>query len=163
MNKDNQIIETKDSVYFFQGIFSNFYRRTFKYKGKFFFCSEQAFMYDKALTFVDPVSTEAILQARSPYMCKQLGRRVRNFDEDVWNKKKEQLMFDILVAKFNSHHDLKTALINTGDKMIYEASPYDKEWGIGISVSDAANGQSKNGLNKLGQTLVKVREHLKSI
>lgn len=162
MSKERKIVETNESVYFFGCEFSNFHYANFELNGVNFFCSEQAFMYCKARLFNDDVIAEQILNAKSPVECKRLGRKVKNFDGALWNEKKEKYMLSILKAKFTQNKNLKTLLLNTGEKMIYEASPYDKEWGIGIGVDDAVNGKAVNGLNKLGKALVEVRTYLKS-
>jgi ribA/ribD-fused uncharacterized protein len=39
-------------------------------------------------------------------------------------------------AKFTQHDALKEFLLSTGDKILVEANPYDKNWGIGIEPSD---------------------------
>jgi ribA/ribD-fused uncharacterized protein len=51
--------------------------------------------------------------------------------------------------------------LETGDETLAEASPRDRIWGIGISVSDAIKGKKWNGENVLGNTLMRVREHIR--
>jgi ribA/ribD-fused uncharacterized protein len=49
----------------------------------------------------------------------------------------------------------------TKDKTLYEASPTDKIWGIGIAISDVYEvDKSKYGLNLLGKALMHVRSEL---
>ena len=38
-----------------------------------------------------------------------------------------------LVLKFSQDEDLKEYLLNTKDKILVEASPYDSIWGIGLN------------------------------
>jgi len=69
------------------------------------------------------------------------------------------------MAKFSQHADLKEFLLNTGDRVIVEASPYDRIWGIGMATTDAnaENPARWKGLNLLGFALMEVRERLKEV
>jgi len=59
---------------------------------------------------------------------------------------------------------MKEELMKTGDRLIVEASPYDKIWGIGLYESEAVNipEEEWNGLNLLGKVMVKLREEFKN-
>ena len=70
---------------------------------------------------------------------KDLGRKVHNFDGTVWDKNKISIVLDGNLAKFSQNEKLKSMLLSTGDKILVEASPYDKIWGIGRSVRDGVN------------------------
>src|SRR5699024_2877696 len=83
----------------------------------------------------------------SPKECKRLGRKVSNFEVKKWNENKEKFMYIILKAKFSSNEFLKNELLNTGDKIIVECAPFDKEWGIGINVDEMFNGVEWKGDN----------------
>lgn len=54
-------------------------------------------------------------------------------------------------------------MLDTGDKIIVEASPYDKIWGIGMAADDPdIEDQSKwKGTNWLGQAIMDVREDIR--
>jgi ribA/ribD-fused uncharacterized protein len=77
---------------------------------------------------------------------------------DWENGYKKEAMMICLRAKFNSTQKdkdgrlLKDILLETGDKVICEDSPWDAIWGIG---SDG------KGLNWLGESLMKLREELR--
>jgi len=66
------------------------------------------------------------------------------------------------MAKFFQNEDLKHFLLSTSKKIIVEASPYDKIWGIGMLADDkrATNPLLWNGENRLGFALMVVRERL---
>lgn len=70
-------------------------------------------------------------------------------------------MFKGVRQNFESSSELKTFLLSTGSSTLVEASPWDKIWGIGISVKDAIAGREWKGQNLLGQYLMKVREIIK--
>ena len=57
--------------------------------------------------------------------------------------------------------ELKAKLLATGEKILVEASPYDKIWGIGFNKSNALVNKSKWGQNLLGKVLMEVRNKLK--
>ena len=65
-------------------------------------------------------------------------------------------MRNILYYKFSQNPILRDKLLSTRDADIYEASPYDKIWGIGSTdVNDI------KGKNLLGKALMDVRATLK--
>ena len=41
-------------------------------------------------------------------------------------------MIEVLRAKFSQNEDLKQILLETGDRILVEGSPYDKIWGVKI-------------------------------
>ena len=67
------------------------------------------------------------------------------------------------MAKFTQNRDLIIKLMDTGDAVLAEASPFDRTWGIGLSADDerAVNRKKWKGQNLLGETLMKIREQLK--
>ena len=58
---------------------------------------------------------------------------------------------------------LKEFLLSTGDKILVEASPYDKIWGIGMKEDTPGiyNPVNWKGENLLGFALMEVRDRLK--
>ena len=68
------------------------------------------------------------------------------------------------MAKFSQNKQLKEFLLSTSKKVIVEASPYDKVWGIGMLVDDerASTPVKWKGENKLGFALMVVRDTLKN-
>lgn len=156
-----------DKFVFFWGsqdVFSNFYYAPFKHKGLLFEWSEQAVMYRKAKLFGANKIAEQILKAQTPKDCKDLGRsRQIKFDEDIWVENRERIYKEVLLDKFSSNEIIKAQLMYTMSKILVEASPYDKIWGIGLAEDhkDAENPDKWKGLNLLGKVLMEVREELK--
>ncbi|GAL85727.1 hypothetical protein Slin_1821 [Sporocytophaga myxococcoides] len=144
--------------------FSQWWSVSFKVDGVIYKTAEHWMMGQKALLFRDTEAYEKILIAGSPKEAKAIGRQVLNYQEDIWADKR----FGIVVAgnlhKFSQHADLKDYLLSTKDKIIVEASPVDKIWGIGLSAdSDKADNPLRwNGLNLLGFALMEVRDKLRS-
>lgn len=90
-----------------------------------------------------------VVACSSPGQAKRLGRKVK-LRED-WEEIKEKVMFDLILAKFESCKEFRDTLINSDqDKYIVEMNSWgDKEWGV--STKDFC------GNNKLGKLLMKLR------
>ena len=126
--------------------------------------AEQAMMYFKAELFGDEDSMGKIMRTNDPSLQKKIGRAVANYDEEVWKEKRYNIVFQLLVEKFKQNSDLKSILLNTGDKCIVECSPYDKIWGIGMGVDQYPEILDKSnwkGENLLGEILMNVRSWLR--
>ena len=122
--------------------------------------AEHWMMAQKALLFNDRETCEKIIVAKSPTEAKALGRQVNNFDEATWNSKRFDIVVQGSLAKFTQHKDLKEFLLNTKERVLVEASPVDRIWGIGLTANSekAENPKRWNGLNLLGFALMEVRE-----
>lgn len=68
-------------------------------------------------------------------------------------------------AKFLQNEELMQFLLQTDDKILVEASPYDKIWGICMSADDEKidNPLEWRGQNLLGFALMEVRDELNRI
>jgi ribA/ribD-fused uncharacterized protein len=102
------------------------------------------------------------LQVKHPNEAKQLGRKVRNYDEKIWQEKRFDIVVQANFAKFSQHPELKEFLLATKDRILVEASPVDRIWGVGMAqdhlhIQDPSQWQ---GLNLLGFALMHVREQL---
>lgn len=160
---------TAEEIYFYAlntdyEYMSNFYKTIFAdEEGITYNCSEQYFMYQKCKIF-DPDNCELlekILTEKSPMNIKKYGRKVRNYNDDVWNEKRYNIMLNALRLKFNQNEIIKQKLLETKPKILYEASKHDKIWGIGYYAEDAVNiNKSKFGKNLLGMALMEIREEL---
>jgi ribA/ribD-fused uncharacterized protein len=66
------------------------------------------------------------------------------------------------VAKFGAHPGRRAFLLGTGERVLVEASPADRVWGIGPAEEDraAADPYRWRGLNLLGFTLMQARASL---
>ena len=157
--------ETIKSIYFFRsnnnyGFLSNFFPITFYINNIEFSCSEQAFMYYKCKYF-EPTNEfllNSILQESNPRKIKLLGRKVKNFRESKWSQVKYIIMVKCIKAKFECNEKYKQKLIETYPCKLYEASPYDKIWGIGYDSITAKQVDPKYyGENLLGKALEEIR------
>lgn len=150
----------KKFVYFYHGIFSNWSPYPADYNEIRFSSSEHLFMYLKAMFFNDEVKAKQIIKAPDYRTAKKLGKKVSGFDEQKWEQVREDMMYKALKAKFDTNADFRQALLSKEymGKTFVEASPYDKIWGIGISVKDASAGKEWKGNNLLGKVLTKLRD-----
>ena len=122
-------------------------------------------MATKAALFNDKDVFDQILRALRPDQVKSLGRRVRNFDEEVWQRHLEDIAFEVVLQKFRSRASLKDVLLKTGDAVLVEAAKDDRIWGVGIDKSDARiwNPEKWRGRNILGNALMKARQVLRTV
>ena len=121
--------------------------------------AEHYMMARKADLFGDRAMRDRILAARSPGEAKKLGRSIEAFDEATWLKGRWDIVVAGNVAKFGQHEGLKRYLAETGNKVLVEASPADRIWGIGLAANDPAAEQPAAwlGLNLLGFALMEAR------
>ena len=143
---------------------SQFYPCKFKKDGIVYNCAEQYMMSEKAKVFKDEETYQLILNEREPAQIKKYGRQIKNFNDEEWNKHKNKVVVEGNVLKFSQNEDLKEFLIETGDKILVEASPHDRIWGIGIDANnpDANNPHKWKGENLLGFSLMEVRDIIKN-
>jgi len=138
---------------------SNFYPCVFKYNGVYMRTSEHHLMRAKALLMGDQVAAGCIMAAPTALAAKRIGRTVRPWNQGLWDENCDQIMEDILVAKFNYTPDMREYILGIKGHF-YEASPRDKVWGIGIGVKQAEAGKPHNGHNKLGRALDRARARI---
>lgn len=90
-------------------------------------------MYHKAIVFNDQEIADKIALEPEASKHKALGRMVKGFDNKIWNAKREKTVEDGNWWKFTQpkESDLMKMLLETGDRLLVEASPYDRIWGVG--------------------------------
>lgn len=149
-----------DYVFFWSGPFSNWYKSDFVVDNIRFNCGEQYMMHAKAVIFDDRESAVKILQETDPRSQKALGRSVKGFDSATWDAVKYGVVKKGLIAKFRQNPKLLELLKYTRGKMLVEASPYDRVWGIGFSSDDAMDNIDSWGENLLGKILTELAVEL---
>lgn len=153
------------------GYLGNWYNSPFVMDGIEYLHVEMALMAGKALLFstgkhqdFNLKILDQILSEKDPNKCKKLGSQVKDFDDETWEKEGYMIAKNSCLAKFQQNEDLKTLLLNTGDSILAEASPYDKKWGIGLKPNnrDVYDIKKWQGRNLLGKILMEVREELRN-
>jgi len=133
--------------YFF---LSNFCMVSFEYKGFQYRSVEHAY---QALKATNKEDHDKVANSKKAGEAKRWGKNIEmKFD---WEKTKEDVMYEVIKAKFSQNFGLKKMLIDTGDAELIEGNNWgDIYWGF--------DTRQKRGQNKLGKILMKVRNELKS-
>jgi ribA/ribD-fused uncharacterized protein len=146
------------------GCFSQWWPSPFEVGGIRFATAEHYMMWRKAKLFGDDEVAAQVLTAVHPKQAKDFGRRVRGFDDEAWVAHRREIVVTGNAAKFAQHADLGRYLAGTGARVLVEASPVDRVWGIGLGAADPRAGTPRawSGLNLLGFALADVRAQLGS-
>jgi len=144
------------------GALSQWWPSPFTVDGVRYLTAEHWMMAGKARLFGDEEALPRILRARTPAEAKNLGRLVRGFDEPRWVEHRFELVVAGSTAKFGQDERLRAYLLHTGRRVLVEASPLDRIWGIGLAADDerADSPARWRGLNLLGFALMEARARL---
>ncbi|MGN5380355.1 NADAR family protein [Streptomyces lasalocidi] len=141
---------------------SQWWPSPFVVDGVEFATAEHWMMAGKARLFEDAEAERRILAAGHPSEAKKAGRLVRGFDEAIWERERFRIVVEGSVHKFASDDALRAFLLGTADRVLVEASPVDRVWGIGLAATDEAAMDPRRwkGPNLLGFALMAARERL---
>jgi len=130
------------------GCFSNFSRHHVFLDDQKWPTSEHYFQAQK---FAGTPHEERVRRTKTPGDAAKMGRdRGLPLRKD-WENVKDEIMYEVVKAKFSQHDDLRNILLGTADATIVESTANDSYWG------DGGNGTGKN---QLGKTLMRVRTEL---
>ena len=164
---------TEKYIFFWKGILSQWYPTAFRaqiYSSSIrgwadsfymFYNCEQYMMLNKALFMGDGETAAAIMNTTKPKEIKDLGRAVKNYDEELWST----VRYDVVIEGnfWRRQHDsgFRQILDMTKPAILVEASPYDDIWGIGLRQEDdrVLDEQKWEGKNLLGMALTTVRDN----
>ena len=121
---------------------------------------EHYIMWRKAICFNDRETAAKILVAATPSEAQALGRQVKNFDGAKWRKTVPDVAEEGTWLKFSQIAECREALLATGNRILAESNPADRNWGIGFRGDEAAEKESDWGTYDRGSSLMKVRERL---
>jgi ribA/ribD-fused uncharacterized protein len=163
--------EGEPPVFFFAGNpalnefkeFSSMHEAPIQIDGTTFPTVEHYYQWSKAKQFGDGEIQAKIMKTASAKSVKSYGKKVKNFNDEAWNERKDQIMRVAVKAKFMQHPELLKKLRDTGTRPIAEADPRGKYWGIGTSAdtSKAKDPERWPGKNVLGKILMELRTELK--
>ena len=147
-----------------KGCLSQWWPAAFTVDGVSYPSAEHYMMAAKARLSGDSGAVREILAAPHPGAAKALGRQVRGFDELRWAEHRFEIVVAGNTAKFGQHPELLGYLGGTGSRVLVEASPRDRVWGIGLAADDERAGSPERwqGLNLLGFALMEVRDRLRA-
>jgi len=143
---------------------SQFWPAPFVIDGLTYSTAEHWMMVQKAQLFNDEGAAAKALAARTPQAAKAVGRGVHGFSEVQWAAARYRIVVAGNAAKFSQHDDLRRYLLSTGNRVLVEASPLDRVWGIGLAAADdrATSPSRWRGMNLLGFALMEVRDHIQT-
>ena len=144
--------------------FSQWYVAPFEVDGVDYPTAEHFMMAGKARLFGDQAALRRVLEATTPGAVKAIGREIAGFDDDAWREHRWAIVVNANMGKFSQDERLRRFLLDTGERVLVEASPVDTIWGIGLAADDAdmANPAAWKGLNLLGFALMEVRAALRT-
>lgn len=161
---------TDKHIFFYTEWPSNFAKTKFTWEAfgekHEFFCTEQAFMWAKAMYFNSPDEAKEILkteaEGNTPMKSKLLGRQVKNYDDKKWDLVRFSFMYEVNLCKYQQDKRLQEKLLDSkfDNKLFVEASPTDRIWGIGLCENDPNIDDETNwkGTNLLGEVITAVRK-----
>ena len=133
------------------GCFSNFSRHYVMMDDILWQTSEHYFQAQK---FVGHPHEKAIYLAPSPRVAADMGRdRSKPLRAD-WELVKDDIMRDVVYAKFLQNKDIQEILLSTGNANLVEHTENDNYWG---------DGGDGSGKNMLGKILMEVRDLIRDI
>jgi ribA/ribD-fused uncharacterized protein len=155
---------------------SQWWPSPFTVDGETYATAEHWMMAGKARLFGDTEALARVLAAGHPSQAKKAGRLVRGFDEETWARERFGIVVEGSVHKFAADDELRAFLLGTGERsemgvppaegwgrVLVEASPVDRVWGIGLTADDPAaeDPERWRGPNLLGFALMEARERLR--
>ncbi|WP_319591939.1 NADAR family protein [uncultured Draconibacterium sp.] len=142
---------------------SQWYKCRFKYNGFIFQSTEQWMMLQKAIAFDDYRACCDIMQSETPKEAKEIGRKIRNFKEESWERYRYEIVVFGNILKFSQNKELGEYLLNTGNKVLVETSSVDLIWGVGMTENnpEITNPNNWRGKNLLGFALMEVRDFIR--
>jgi ribA/ribD-fused uncharacterized protein len=146
------------------GCLSQWWPAPFEVDGRTYATAEHWMMWHKATLFGDAETAARVLTAGHPQRAKAFGRQVRGFHEETWAAHRFDIVVAGSVAKFGRHPELAAYLLGTGERVLVEASPVDRVWGVGLAADDPtiADPARWRGGNLLGFALMAARDALRA-
>jgi ribA/ribD-fused uncharacterized protein len=156
------MVKTDTHFFFYRHILGQWHIHPFTVDGITFNCPEQFMMYSKAILFKDEETAEKILHEEKPFNHQQLGRKVKNYSQYIWDHAKFNVIVAGNMARFREDEKGRQVLFDSDPLILVEASPTDLVYGVGLSETDPLILDEANwrGQNLLGKALMKVRTEL---
>lgn len=131
------------------GCFSNFSPHSFVVENIFYPTSEHYFQSKK---FAGTKYEEEVRSCTSPGEAARMGRSRQLPLREDWERVKDRVMYEAVLAKFSQNRECNEVLLATLDHTLTEHTGQDSYWG---------DGGDGSGKNMLGIILMKVRSELK--
>jgi len=132
--------------------FTNFSPHPVKYKGNIYPTSEHLYQAFKFMNKYPEIAEHVRTCGNQPRSAFNEAHRYQKQVRPDWERVHVEMMSLAIKLKFTQHEDLRQLLLNTGNVMLVEDSPYDYFWGVGANNS---------GQNQLGKALMRLRNELR--
>eukprot|EP01088_Endostelium_zonatum_P021078 TRINITY_DN8094_c0_g1_i1.p1 TRINITY_DN8094_c0_g1~~TRINITY_DN8094_c0_g1_i1.p1 ORF type:complete len:797 (+),score=253.18 TRINITY_DN8094_c0_g1_i1:114-2504(+) len=162
-----EVMETKEFVFFWYGWPGRHEPCDFA-DDKFvrYWSVQQYYLAEKARSVEDYPRVKQIMRSTDEDKLRKVQKEMKLARKDMsWG---EEIDRDIMrrgnEMKFRQNEKLRGRLLATGEKTLVEASPFDKDWGIGMAANDIRVEDKKRwkGKNWMGESLMSVREVLRN-
>ena len=160
--KEDWVIDGK-YLFFWNSLYSQWYWCEFKDNFWITYSSaEKYMMMKKAELFEDLEIWDSMKKVNDPQILQELWRQIKNFNQEVWDKYKFQIVKKWNYLKFSQNPDLLKYLKKHKNLILVEWSPKDKIWGVGLHYKSQAIKNEKNWLwqNLLWKAIMEVRDQL---
>jgi ribA/ribD-fused uncharacterized protein len=140
-------------------VFSNFYPANFEYNDTKFNSVEQAYQYTRAIALDENIIADEIMTKTEARDVKLISNKLK--DNREWEMVRYDVMKDLISIKSQVCPEFKTALIESEDKYLAEATS-NQYWASGLSpqLTENTHFEKYPGKNKLGQILMREREKI---
>ena len=141
-------------------VLSNFYPCRFDYKGKTFYCVEQAYQFEKAIMYGREDIAAQIMELSSGFDIWLCAKRV--MVDDRWVQIRVDTMKKILTSKLFHCEEYRKKLLSCNG-IIVEAVPGDTFWSSGLSKEKVLTTPQKEwpGQNVMGSLHMELRDEMK--
>ncbi|KAL3467088.1 hypothetical protein BJX64DRAFT_248830 [Aspergillus heterothallicus] len=105
-----------------------------------------------------------IMRSNSPRSQKMEGRKVPNFDDQLWTKASSVIVVAGCVARAEVEDELKNIYLASGDRIFVEGSRKDRVWGVGLDWKSKEILDKRNwrGANRLGYAHYEAAKQLRN-
>lgn len=162
---ENKITKFDGTQY---GFLSNFHPCKVVYKGIEYQHTEGAFQSQKTLDIPLREDIAKLSAYESKKACGRRGLKLKDgryIKVDLrpdWEEIKDQVMYEVVKAKFEQNEDLKEKLLATGDAELIEGNYWhDNYWGVCECEKCRSEKKGENG-NHLGKILMTIRESIRN-
>ena len=145
-----------------RNVLTNFYPCDIKIEGQTFKSSEHAYLWQKCTDVLEPGLAERIFHAGTAAEAKEISRELpRGIDYSEWNKKKLEVMRNVLQAKLKCCSLYGDALRRSGTNILVEATK-DPYWGANLSpyLVKSTKPDLFPGMNFLGKLHMEIRHQM---
>ena len=143
--------------------FSNWSPAEFEFENFQYKNLEQAYMRHKAIENGDVVAERKLRYETNPRRIKQIGSAIHVTDKRKWEQKRDELMLNLVRAKFTQNDEMKQELMDTNNKQLGEAGK-DMHYAVGLPFTHPRilDTGTWKGKTHLGKCLQIVRSELKA-